>query len=141
MNRIKDLLKSSIRPVVLAGHGIRQAKAEKEFIELIEKLNIPVMTTWRAADLIEENHRLFVGRPGLVAYDTVTFIQNTADLIICIGARLDLLQVGWDYAKFAPNAKRIVVDIDRHELDKLPNDWIKINKDAGVFINELYKFI
>lgn len=139
MKRVTYLLKSSINPVILAGHGIRQAKAEKTFIELIEKLNIPVMTTWRAADLIDDDHRLFIGRPGLVSYATTMLVSDTCDLIICIGTRLDLPQVCWDYSRFAPKATKVVVDIDRAELNKLPKNWIKIQSDAGVFINELYQ--
>jgi acetolactate synthase-1/2/3 large subunit len=141
MKQITDLLKASTSPVILAGHGIRQAKAEKAFIELIESLQIPVLTTWRAMDLIEHGHPLFRGRPGLITSKLAQETQDNCDLIICIGTRLDLLQVAWGYTKFASKAKKIVVDIDQAELDKLPSDWIKINAGAGVFINELYKSI
>ena len=52
------------RPLILAGNGIRMAKATREFLQLVERLQVPVLTSWLGIDLIPESHGLFVGRPG-----------------------------------------------------------------------------
>jgi acetolactate synthase I/II/III large subunit len=123
--------------VILAGHGIRAANAHEQFTKLINKLGIPVMTTWRASDLIEHDHPLFYGRPGLLSWDKSERALKECDLLLCIGCRMDLMQTMWNPTTYYPNAKKAVVDIDQTELDKLPDNWIKICMDAGEFINEL----
>ncbi len=134
------LLKAAKRPVILAGNGIRMAGAASGFLKLIRKLNIPVLTTWRAADMLPENDPLYFGRPGSVGQRAANFIQQNSDLIITIGARLDLPQVAFDYANFARDAKKIIVDIDAAEIRKMGfKKDIAINSDAKVFIELLLK--
>ena len=113
------LLKQAERPVILAGNGIRLGKALEDFRELIEILNIPCLTTWRAIDFMPEDHPLYIGRPGAVGQRAANFAQQTADLIIVLGARLDLGQTGYNHENFANNAKKIMVDIDQKEIDKM----------------------
>ena len=62
-----DLLNRSDRPILLAGNGIRMAKTEREFLQLVERLEVPVLTSWLGIDLIPASHQLFVGRPGSIA--------------------------------------------------------------------------
>lgn len=134
---IKELLKIGIikKPAILAGHGIRAAQAQQEFIKLIEKLQVPVMTTWRGSDLIDHEHALFMGRPGLLSWNKSEKLLEKCDLLICLGCRMDLMQTCWGPATYFPNAKKVVVDIDQAELDKLPEDWMRINMDVKEFIN------
>jgi len=113
-----DLIKKSKRPVILAGYGIRVADAVESFSKLIDKLNIPVLTTWKAADIIPDNHPLFCGRPGVAGQRAANFVQQNADLIICIGARLDFPQTGFNQSQWAREAKKIIIDIDQVELSK-----------------------
>ena len=137
-----EILNNSDRPVILAGNGIRLGKATEKFLELINILGIPVLTTWKAIDLLAENHPLFFGRPGSIASRYANFIQQNSDCIIIIGTRLDLTQVGHNYKSFAPKAKKIVVDIDQAEIDKLDMDnKISICTDAGLFVSEFLKQI
>lgn len=131
------LLKNSKRPVILAGNGIRSAKAEKEFLHLAELLKIPVLTTWKSIDFLDEQHPLYVGRPGLIGQRGANFSQQTSDLFISIGARLDFGQTAFNHKNFARFAKKIIVDIDQAEIDKM--DFVvdcEINFDAGEFIRE-----
>lgn len=143
LKQIKEVIKlinGSERPVILAGNGIRLSGAKKEFIHLVEKLKIPVLTTWRANDFFPENHELYFGRPGSVAQRGANFIQQNSDLIITIGARLDLAQVGFDYKNFARGAKKVIVDIDPAEIKKLKMHVdVPILSDAKFFINGLNK--
>ena len=141
IKRTIGLLNAAKRPVILAGNGIRSAKAEKDFLRLVDKLKVPVLTTWKGADLLAENDRYYFGRPGSIASRGANFIQQNADLILVLGARLDLAQVGYYYDKFAKNAKKIIVDIDPAELKKMTDKKMRIDvpviSDVGVFIREL----
>ena len=135
-----NLINKSKRPVIIAGNGIRLSNSLDKFLELIEKLNIPVLTTWKAIDFIYEDHPLFVGRPGVVGQRAANFIQQNSDLLISIGARLDYGQTAYNHKNFAPNAKKILVDIDEKELDKLEdmlNISLSIPRNANIFITKL----
>jgi acetolactate synthase-1/2/3 large subunit len=124
-------------PCILAGYGIRTANAQNELLKLIEKLQVPVMTTWRGADLIDHEHALFMGRPGLLSWNKSEKALKECDLLLCVGCRMDMLQTCWNPTTYYPNATKVVVDIDQAELDKLPENWIKVNMDAKEFINKL----
>lgn len=131
-------LSESKRPVILAGNGIRLSNSIKSFLSLIDKLKIPVLTTWKAADFLEEKHPYFVGRPGIVAQRGANFAQQVSDCILILGARLDLCQTGFNHQNFAKNAKKIIVDIDENEINKLNMKFhLKIVEDVGKIIGRL----
>lgn len=135
-----DLLKNAKRPVIFAGHGIRLAKAEKEFLSLVEKLNVPVLTTMSALDIIPSDNALFIGRPGVFGDRAGNFAIQNADLLLSIGARHHLWNIGYAYDTFASAAKKVVVDIDEAELTKKTvTPDISIKADAKDFILELEK--
>ncbi len=133
-------LNASERPVILAGNGIRLSKAIEGFLSLINILGIPVQTTWKAIDLLGEDHQLFFGRPGSIASRYANFVQQNSDFIMTIGARLDFGQVGYNYKSFAPMAKKIIVDIDKTEIKKLDmNIDAEICADAELFIRSFLR--
>ncbi len=135
-----DLLNNSSRPVLLAGNGIRLSGANKQFDELINVLGIPVLTTWNGIDLIEETNPLYYGRPGGLGHRYANFMQQNSDLFLSIGARLNLLQTGYNFDGFARAAKKIMVDIDEAELHKINvRPDIAICADAKEFIELLLK--
>jgi acetolactate synthase-1/2/3 large subunit len=123
------------RPLVIAGHGIRIAKAEREFMEFVERFDIPVVTSFNGMDLMPTDHPLFAGRIGTIGTYAGNRALRECDLLISIGTRNNIRQVSYDWQAFAPQAKKIVVDIDAAELDKptLKPD-IAVHADAGEFI-------
>lgn len=133
-----ELLKSSKRPVLIVGHGIRLANARKELTELVEALQIPVLTSMSAHDLMVSDDPLFAGRHGGFGDRGGNFTVQNADLILSIGARNHLWNIGYQYELFAREAKKIVVDIDAAELNKktLKPD-LPILADAKVFMKEM----
>ncbi|NMC31369.1 MAG: thiamine pyrophosphate-binding protein [Veillonellaceae bacterium] len=134
-----DFLKQAQCPVLLAGCGIRKAGGEAEFNALIDLLQIPVLTTWRAADLIPDNHPCFAGRPGSIAQRGANYTQQRADLLLIIGARLDLPQTAYNHRQFAPKAKKIIVDIDANEIGKLDMPFsLSVEADAKEYICALH---
>jgi len=117
--RAWTMIQQARRPVILAGNGIRLAGALEQFLQLVEQLRVPVLTTWRAADFLPDDHPCFFGRPGAIAQRGANFVQQNADLLLVVGARLDLAQVGFNYPGLAPRARKIVVDVDPAELGKI----------------------
>ena len=113
-----ELLYESKRPLILAGQGIRAANAAGEFTQLLTKLKIPTVTTRLGIDLIESDNPLFVGRPGLYPDRASNFAIQNADLIIVLGARLDVGIIGYDQKDWGRYAKKVVVEVDIEELNK-----------------------
>ena len=113
-----DRLARATRPVVFAGNGVRLAKAQPAFEALIERLQVPVLLTWKALDFLPEDHPLLVGRPGIVAQRAANLAQQNADWMLVLGNRLDRLQTAFNPQWFARAAHKIVVDIDGAEIAK-----------------------
>ena len=135
IDMLQALLSAAERPVILAGHGVRLAGAASAFRRLVERLGIPVVTTWNALDLLPYDHALLVGRPGVVALRAPNFVVQNCDLLISLGSRLDNVITAYNTRGFARAARKVVVDIDRHEIDKLDMDIdLAVAADAGDFI-------
>lgn len=111
-------IEASKRPVIIAGTGIRLGNAYQEFLKLIEKLDIPVVTAWNAHDILWKEHKLFCGKPSTVGTRGGNFVVENSDLLISFGCRLNIRQISYNYKNFAQNAYKIVIDIDKAELQK-----------------------
>ncbi|MBR1797859.1 MAG: thiamine pyrophosphate-binding protein [Clostridiales bacterium] len=121
------LISQSSRPVILAGSGVKASGASKLLNEVAHKLNIPVVTTMLAVDAPEDSYG-FIGAYGS---RTANFIVAKSDLVISLGARLDVRQTGADRGNFAPDARIVRVDIDKGELEyKVHPDEIDIHADV-----------
>ena len=118
INDIINKINKAKRPVLYAGNGIRLADAYPEFRKLIKKLNIPVCTYWDSIDLIETDNPLYVGRAGNMGDRPGNFAIQNADLLLVIGNRLSIRNVGYNYKTWARQAEVIMVDIDEAELNK-----------------------
>jgi acetolactate synthase-1/2/3 large subunit len=131
-------LNQAERPIILAGNGIRLAGALDDFLNLIELLHIPVLTTWKAIDFLSENHPLYAGRPGAIGQRGANFAQQNSDLLISIGARLDFGQTAFMHRLFAPHAIKAIVDIDPNEITKLDMAIeFPIVANASAFIHDM----
>lgn len=135
-----EIIKSSTRPVFLIGNGIRTGKAIENFIELLNKIRIPVLLTWKALDVLSEDHPLYRGRPGGIGQRAANFTQQNSDCIIIIGARLDMPSLAFDHKSFARAAKKIMVDIHCAEIKKIRTLIdVPICTDAKIFLEEVLK--
>lgn len=138
IQEVVRLLRETKRPVILGGAGVKRARARKEFLELVEKLRFPVLTTYSGADLIADDHTLSFGRPGVNGTRSANFVIQNCDLLLSIGSRLPLTVTTSRPQTFARAAQKIMVDIDPAELHK---NWLEanvfINSDAKVFMETL----
>jgi acetolactate synthase-1/2/3 large subunit len=140
VEHIIDQLNRAERPLLFAGNGIRLAKAEQEFAELIRRLKIPVVATWCAADLIASDDPLYVGRPGAVASRGANFALQNCDFLLTIGVRLDFAITGYAPDKLARGAHKVMVDIDGAELAKLqPHVQTPVRADARFFLQAMLR--
>lgn len=138
VERVIDALNHAERPVMLLGNGVRMSGAIPLLDELFETLNIPVLTSWNGIDLITEDNRYYFGRPGGLGHRYANFIQQNSDFFMSIGARLNLLQTGYNFDGFARAATKVMVDIDPHELAKINvRPDIPVCADAKTFIETL----
>ncbi|MCQ2532755.1 MAG: thiamine pyrophosphate-binding protein [Saccharofermentans sp.] len=118
MDTVLDMIKNAKRPVFHAGYGIRLSGAYDTFRKAMEKLNIPVVTYWNAVDLIEDEHPLYTGRAGNMGDRAGNWAIQNADLVLAVGTRISIRQVGYNWKTWAREAKVIMVDIDRAEMKK-----------------------
>lgn len=128
-------IKKAKRPVINAGNGIRLAGAFESFRQLVDRLNIPVVTGWNSIDLMEDTHPLYTGRAGIMGDRAGNFAVQNSDLLLSIGSRLSIRQVGYSWTTWARAAEKIVVDVDAEELKKpTVNPDLPIWADAKDFI-------
>ena len=115
---VLEKIKNAKRPVFHAGYGIRLSGGYEVFKEVAEKLNIPVVTYWNAIDLIETDNPLYCGRAGNMGDRPGNFAIQNADLILAVGTRISIRQVGYNWNTWAREAEVIMVDIDPAEMKK-----------------------
>lgn len=140
ISKVINLIQSSNRPLLLVGNGIRLSGSEKKFKSLLNYLEIPAIVSWQAADLVTDDHALFVGRAGNYGQRFANLALQNCDLLICLGTRLSLPQRGYSDHSFARSAKKVIVEIDETELSKFKFQIdLKIVGDVSNFIDKLYK--
>lgn len=115
---VLEKIRGAKRPVFHAGYGIRLSGGYAAFREALEKLNIPVVTYWNAVDLIEDDHPLYTGRAGNMGDRPGNWAIQNADLILAVGTRISIRQVGYNWKTWARAAEVIMVDVDENEMKK-----------------------
>ena len=118
IRRVLDLVAGAKRPVFHAGYGIRLSGGYEAFRKAAEKLNIPIVTYWNAVDLVEDDHPLYCGRAGNMGDRPGNWAIQNADLILAVGTRISIRQVGYNWKTWARAAKVVMVDIDPAEMKK-----------------------
>jgi acetolactate synthase-1/2/3 large subunit len=138
INQVIEKLKAAKRPIVFAGMGPRIAGVHSEFLALLDKLKIPVVTGWNAHDVLTNDSPFYAGRPGTVGDRAGNFTVQNADFLLVLGSRLNVRQVSYNWKSFAPHAWKAMVDIDQAELNKPTiNVDLKICANLKIFIPAL----
>ncbi len=131
-------ISTSSRPVMFVGNGVRLSGAEKELLKLIKKLKIPILTSFTGYDLVGTDNEFFFGRPGTVGQRAANFIIQNSDLLLVLGSRMNIRMIGYNFSSFARESYKIIVDIDKAELEKSTvKPDLMINYDARDFIEEM----
>ncbi|MEO8141459.1 MAG: thiamine pyrophosphate-binding protein, partial [Sphingomicrobium sp.] len=112
------MLREAKRPVLLPGTGVRIAGAHDLFLKVADKLGIAIAPAWNAQDVVPDDHPLYVGRPGTVGDRAGNFAVQKSDLLLVLGCRLNVRQISYNFAAFAPDAVKVMVDVDAAELAK-----------------------
>ena len=135
IERVRQLVENSKRPVILAGHGIKLSKSVELFKSRMKSFNIPTLLTWSAIDIIDHNNPLFFGSPGVYGQRSANFIFQKCDLLITLGTRLTIPQTGYDMKEVARNATIVMVDIDESEFKEFVD--FPIRADCGGFLEKM----
>jgi acetolactate synthase-1/2/3 large subunit len=130
---ILEELRRAERPLILAGNGVRLAGGVDDLRRVVELTGVPLVTSRKnGIDILPADDPLYFGRPGSIAHRYANFAVQTADLIVVLGCRLDMMQVAYDWAAFGRNARKIMVDIDAHEIAKVsPPIDVPVVADVG----------
>jgi acetolactate synthase I/II/III large subunit len=129
--QISALLSSSKRPILLFGGGLSREFCRNN-LEKINRLGVPVATTWNGSDRYPGDGLLYAGRPNTYGMRSANIIIQQADLVIALGTRLGLQQTGFNWESFVPVGKLVQVDIDQNELVKeSPRKDLSICADAN----------
>lgn len=128
---IIEKIKSAKSPVLFVGSGIRISETHNLFLELVDKLKIPVVTGWNAHDTLTNDNPYFAGRPGTVGDRAGNFTVQNADVLLVLGSRLNIRQISYNFKNFASKAWKAVVDIDKTELEK-PTLYIDLKVHANL---------
>lgn len=139
LKEISETFQMAKRPVLLVGNGVRLSGAIEELEEFVHRFQIPVTYSRLGADLLETEDALSIGMVGMLGTSRAgNFAVANADLIFCVGCRLSVDTTGYEFDKFAREAKLVVVDIDEVEHSK---DTVKIDRffhcDAKAFFQSV----
>lgn len=143
ISKIEKYITSSKRPIIIIGNGVKISGSEKELFGLINKYKIPYTLTWATADLYNSKNELNIGSFGNYATRHGNFAIQNSDLLIILGCRMNGTQIGSNPKKFAPKAKKILIDIDPAELKEengLKIDY-KINCDLKNFTKNFKNYL
>jgi len=141
LGEFTHLLSQSKRPLLLLGTGVRLSGAQQEVLRFAESLPLPIVTAW-THDIIDNDHELFIGRPGTIGTRPGNFAVQTCDLLIVLGSRLNIRQVSYNWTTFASHANIVMVDIDPAELQKpYLNITLPIQADIGQFITATQAYL
>lgn len=136
IKEVYRLLNESERPAILIGHGIVSSGRTEEIRELIEYFQIPVLSTWRAKGVFGDEEPLYMGSPGAPALRYSNYVLQNSDFLLIIGTRLNPAITVFNEPNFAFGAKKVIVDIEQGEIDKLDMEFaVAIEADASAFMD------
>ncbi len=142
--KLIDLINKSKRPILILGWGVHLSNSYKEINKIIKKLNFPVVTTWAMSHILDDKNKLKVGTWGTHGSRYANFAVQNSDLILSLGSRLDTKATGSPINTFARGAKKIMLDIDKSEIDKFTKFNLKIdlkiNQDLKIFCKKFLKY-
>jgi acetolactate synthase-1/2/3 large subunit len=127
-------------PLLYFGNGIRNENSRVLAENLLEMTGIPFITSWSAIDLFPESHKLNIGRVGIYGDRHANILLQKSDLLISVGTRLAIPQIGYDKNDFGRKATKWVIEIDPTECAKFEGlGWNIVNGDGADVMDALIK--
>ncbi len=139
-DKVIELIESSLRPIILAGGGVRLADGQEELLKFARSAGIPVVTSLMGLDAFPHDDPLFFGMIGTYGNRYANLAIANSDLVLALGTRLDTRQTGTRPETFARGAKIVHVDIDPFELNNKIKAFNSINSDLRDFLARLNDF-
>lgn len=137
LTTMQEWVRDAKRPVVLIGGGVSRA-AVAEALPGLEKLGVPLMTTWNGFDRIAAEFPFYFGRPNTWGQRSANILLQQADVVIALGTRLGLQQSGFNWQQFVPVGKLVQVEVDARELGKgHPRVDLPVQGDANVALRAI----
>ena len=118
LKEILNRMAAAQRPVIYAGSGVRLSGHHGLFLQLAERMRIPVVAAWNSNDLLPNDHPAYAGRPGSVGDRAGNFTVQNSDFLLILGCRLNIRLVSYNWKSFAPRAFKVMVDVDEAEMKK-----------------------
>lgn len=137
VEKVAIMLRQSSRPVILLGGGIDRNSCVLD-IEALRLLGVPLATTFNGADRIGADYEYYCGRPNWYGSRWANLIIQQADLVVALGARLGMMQTGYNWKEYVPNGKVVQIEVEENEIDKgFPELELGIQGDPNDFLREL----
>tara|TARA_B100001250_G_scaffold413969_1_gene450013 strand:- start:2817 stop:4550 length:1734 start_codon:yes stop_codon:yes gene_type:complete len=142
-NRVIKKINYSKKPLFVIGAGVKSSGLKNnELKKFFSNNNIPFVLTWNTIDLFETSLKQNLGIIGMSGLRGANKAIFNSDLIICLGNHLPIPQTTTLYDTYAPQAKKIIVNIDKDQLKNLNIEFdLKINMDAKSFFEKINKKI
>lgn len=138
VDEVIKIIDKAQRPVLFIGTGVRTSGAAEDVLKMIDLLNIPVVTAFNAHDIITSDHPLYIGRPGTIGDRAGNFAVQNSDVVLVLGCRMNIRQIGYNWESVARKAYKIMVDIDPAEFMKPSfRPDLSVHADCRDFIKEL----
>ena len=138
LSEFKKIYDHAQAPLFILGYGLRLSKSEKKIKDILKKNNLKAVTTWTAADIFETSDPTNIGIIGMRGQRGANLAVFESDLLICLGTHLSISQTTTLTDSYAPNAKKIFVNIDRDQIENVNLSIdLGITADLPDFLNEI----
>jgi acetolactate synthase-1/2/3 large subunit len=138
VGQLTSALNQSLKPTLYIGNGCRDRETNEKIQQVIKELQIPYFVSWSAIDLFWDEDPLNFGRVGIYGDRAANLLLQKSDLILTLGTRLAIPQLGYDREDFARKASKWIVEIDPSECEKFSGlNWNVLNADVDEFVDQL----
>lgn len=141
IKRAVEMLLAAKKPLIFGGGGLIWSAASEELKELAHRLQIPVTLTLMGLGAYPSDDPLYISMLGMHGSYAANMAVHECDLVVSIGARFDDRATGGNFAKFAPNAKIIHIDIDPSTIDKNIVVHCPIVGDAKLVLQQILEIL
>lgn len=140
-NQVEAAINNAKKPLVIIGGGVHTSGSEDAIIKFASKMGIPVVSTWGANDIFEADENLYIGNFGILGNRIANYAVQKADLLIILGSRMSIPNIGYQTELFSPNSTKIMINLDEDEMSKPTlKIQIQIKSDLNTWLSNFIFF-